>query len=131
MTCQQIIAHGAKPIDIAPGIHSRITTGLLRRHVKWSAGDSNILAPLNTERLHRFDKTEVEKLDKIVEPATFSSEEVGRLDVAVDQPDPVGLGQRSARLPEKIDHSSCWQPSETADELVETEAGQIFHDIVE
>jgi hypothetical protein len=53
------------------------------------------------------------------------------LDVSVDQSDVVRLLQRGAHLTKKIDCALRWKRSVAPYELLEREAFQIFHDVVE
>ena len=61
---------------------------------------------------------EVEELGHVVETPAVGGEDVGRLDVAVDQAQAVRLAERLARLPKQVDHplrrSGPWRPTSSA-----------------
>src|SRR5262249_52486554 len=79
----------------------------------------------------RLHQTEVEQLDHVMLAAAFTHSDVAGLDVSVDQSDVVRLLQRGAHLTKKIDCALRWKRSVSPYELLEREAFEIFHDVVE
>ena len=67
---------------------------------------------------------EVEHLDEIVLPAANGEEDVGRLDVAVNQARRVGLGQRRADLAQDIAHPRFGQRAVAVHQLVQVDASR-------
>ena len=75
-------------------------------------------------------QAEVEQLDHIEDAAALAGDDVARLDVAVEQADPVGFLQGTADLAQEMDGPSGRQGTVARDQLVQVLAGQVFHDVV-
>ena len=69
--------------------------------------------------IHGFDKTEINYLDDVAQSAAPGEDDVGRLDVAVDETDAMGFGERAADLAQDIDDPALRLGAELPDQLVE------------
>ena len=81
--------------------------------------------------MHRLHQPEIEDLDEVAYPAPASEDDVGRLDVAVDEADAMRLGQRAANLAQDVDDAPLGLGAELPHQLVEVDAAQVFHGEIE
>ncbi len=104
-TGEQPIGDAAQRVDVGPTVDRLGAERHFRRHEPGSAGEG----PLHRERLRtpgrratlQLHQAEIEHLDEVdVEAA---QEEVGGLDVAMDEAGGVGLGQGVAGLAQQVD----------------------------
>ena len=94
----------------------------------------NVPAPVSlTSRLDRelLDQAEVEQLHHVALAALRAEHDVGRLDVAMDQADGVGLGQRAARHRQDAHHSAGRLRAVDLDDALEGRAVEELHRVVE
>ena len=84
--------------------------------------------PIDLELL---DQTEVEQLDDVTLAALRAQHDVGGLDVAMDQADGVGLGQRAADHRQDPHHSACRLRAVDRDDPLQGRAVEKLHRVVE
>ena len=102
---QEEVGHRPQRVEVASAI-DRVAEDLLRRHEERRAGDHAVMRRLGRHLPapgRRLDQAEVEQLGHVVPAAPIRGEEVGRLDVAMDQPLAVCLVESRAGLPEQVD----------------------------
>ena len=81
--------------------------------------------------LELLDQAEVEQLHDVTLAALRAQHDVGRLDVAMDQADGVGFGQRSADHRQDPHHSACRLRAVDRDDPLQGRAVEQLHRVVE
>ena len=76
-------------------------------------------------------RAEIQDLGDVVQAAAIGSHQVGRLDVAMNEPGLVCLMQRITRLSEQVNHACRGHRPESLDDLGQAKAGKILHDVIE
>ena len=83
------VHHRAQGVDVGPGVERAVADGLLGRHVQRRAADRHVAGQLGGARvLGQLDQAEVEHLGDVRLAAPDRDEDVGGLQVAVDQAQP-------------------------------------------
>ncbi len=129
---QRVIGDRSEGVDVGPDVEFLSAGRLFGRHVRWRAAHGQVgrqhggLGVLG--QLHQ---AEVEHLGHVGLAPTVGDEDVGRLQVAVDQADRVGLGQPGAGLAEQEDRPARRQGAGRPDQLFQAHPGQVFHDVIE
>ena len=92
-----------------------------------------MLSPTADDRAarHVFDEAEVEHLREVRNPAAVGEDDVRRLDVPVDQADPVRLRERFADLLEDVRDAGGRHRARLLHEPLEVHAVEVLHDVVE
>ena len=78
-----------------------------------------------------FTRPKSTHLDDIGLVGSIGEDDVGRLDVAMDQAERVGLGESAADLGEDVDRARGLDGSVLIDEALEVQAVEILHDVIE
>src|SRR5215208_4722382 len=81
--------------------------------------------------LYLLDQAKIEHLRHVRHAALLGEEDVGWLDVPVDEPDSMRLTQCTGDLVEQMDDSSGRHRSAFRNDVVEGGSLQVLHDIVE
>ena len=81
--------------------------------------------------LELFDEAEVEQLDDVTLASLRAQHDVGGLDVAMDQADGVGFGQRAAGHRQDPHHSACRLRAVDRDDPLQGRAVEELHRVVE
>ncbi len=129
---QQEIGHGSQAIDIAAGIE-RFADALFGRHVSRRTGDGPILRSADQFlRLAKaLDQAEIEQLGHVINAAAFASDDIARLDIAMDEADGVGFAESAGNLAQKRNRSFGRQRPRLIDQLLQAQAGKVFHHVIE
>ena len=77
------------------------------------------------------DQPEIQNFDHVIGSAPGRENDVGRFYIAMDEPNFVGLGQRTADLAQDINYSSLGLRTKTADELIKVNPTEVFHRVIE
>ena len=128
---EQPVADGAQRIEVAAGVNALRLFDRLRRHEVRRADDGIGLRAVRRPRAHRLHQPEVEDLHQVADTAPAGEDDVGGFDVAVDQADAMGLGERAADLAQDVDDAALGLGAELAHQLVEVDAAQVFHGEIE
>ena len=107
--------HAAERVEVG-GLAAGAPGDALGRHVGGRAGQDAVGGEVGVVLADRLHETEVEHLDDVEVDSEPAQEEVVRLDVAVQQPGRVRLGQRAARLSKDRDGTRCGQGAEALNE---------------
>jgi hypothetical protein len=114
------------------GVHVLGVLDRLGGHVERCAGDrAGGRQAGATLRVHRPGQAEIEDLDEVGHAAASVQQDVGRLDVAVDQADGMGLGQRAADLDQDVDDPALGLGAVALDEGLEVEPVEVLHRVIE
>ena len=128
---QQKIADRADRINIGANVDRVGMRNRLGRHVAGRPGQRVVrgeaVVLFAAERLHQ---AEVQNLDEVVDAAATGENQVGRLDVAVNQPAGMGFGQRAAQLPQQVHHAPLGQGAVFTHQVVEGDPFQVFHRVI-
>ena len=95
---------------------------------------TTVLAPVSCDfsiDLELFDQAEVEQLHDVTLAPLRAQHDVGRLDVAMDQADGMGFGQRSANHRQDPHHSACRLRAVDRDDPLQGRAVEELHRVVE
>ena len=106
---------------------------MLRAHVQRRAAEAALLGQ-SAIAVHYgllLHQAEVQELGHVVDAASLGGKDVGRLDVAVDQPFGVGLAQGFADLPQEMNGPFRRQRPVIPDEFLQAQPRQQFHHVVE
>ena len=76
-------------------------------------------------------QAEVNDFDKVPFAAAPAENDVGRLDIAMNQPKAVGFGNRAEYLPEQVQHSRGADRPVSFHQAVERQTGQVLHREIE
>ena len=131
---QQVITERAYRIKIAARIAVAGTGERLRRHEPRRAFDINMAGERTVFALAAAvftHEAEVQHLDAIRHATPVAEENISRFDVPVNQPQIMRLGQRIADLHEDMNDPAFRQMTATRRQVMEIEAAQIFHGIIE
>src|SRR5207247_566841 len=85
----------------------------------------------HTGRRRLAGEAEVDELRGVRIATARAPDDVRGLDIAMHEAAEVCLVERSAHLHEDVDHSADWLRTELPDELIEIDAVEIFHRVVE
>jgi hypothetical protein len=110
---QQPVADRTQRVEVAAGVNA---LRLFDRSGDMKCGvPTTALAciPAAGPTLHRLHQPEVEDLDEVAHAAPRSEDDIGRLDVAVDQADAMRLGEGAADLAQddEMTRPSGWGPN--------------------
>ena len=96
--------HAAEGVEVG-GLAAGAARHALGGHVGRSPGERAVRRDVRVVLADRLHEAEVEDLDDVEVHAEPAQEEVGRLDVAVQEAGLVRLGERAARLAQHRDHA--------------------------
>ena len=99
--------------------------------VPWTAISRVSAGPVSAVAVRRLDDAEIQDLHEVVILAVAAQEDVGGLDVAVDETARLGLGEGVAHLPEQVDGPLRRDGSRAAHERLGVEPIEQFHHVVE
>ena len=123
---QHEIGDGAQAVDVGATIGFSGVHDLFRGHVQRRAGDGPFPGEVGsflvlTKCLH---ETEIQELGDVVPAAAIGCHDVGRLDVAVHEPDFVCLLKGVAGLAQQIDHPCRRHRAVSLDQLGQLSPGR-------
>ena len=126
LAAEEVVQSGAHRVDVGPVIE-RFAANLLRRREEHGAEERAALRQLMVASAdQRFRQTEVADLDPII----LRQEAVGRLHVAVDHADAVGLGETVDDVENPCGRNLRRQRSALVDDVLERFSGhQLHHDV--
>ncbi|MEJ2312066.1 MAG: hypothetical protein P8Y11_06725 [Gemmatimonadales bacterium] len=129
---QHPVGHAAQVVEVRAVVRLRGAVDRLGRNVPGRAEQHAGLGELGRPlRLDLLREAEVEHLDEIEQAAALSQEDVGRLDIPVDDPARMGFGQGAQRLAQDVGDARRGQRPEALHELLEVHARQVLHRVVE
>ena len=120
---QQAVVGGAQRVDVAAGVH-RFGLALLGAHEERRADHQAGLRQLLGRFRGRLGQAEVHDLDR----AVGGPHEVGRLEVAVDQPGGVGGRDALAGVDHRLRRLEHRQGAVLLQPVAEAAAGDVLHD---
>src|SRR5262249_56370548 len=100
---QEEVADGPQGVDVGPGVDLLRLVDRFGGHVLRRADHHVVGGQLRRGAADRLDQAEIEHLDEVGDAAAVVEDDVGRLDVAVDQAQAVRLRQGVADLPQDVD----------------------------
>ena len=127
---QHPVRHAAEGVEIGALIDVAVKDSLGREvggGPGQNAGDRKVGIMVN----QRLDQAEVEHFDDVEIEAEPAQEEIVRLDVAMEEPNRVGLAERTTGLSQHSDDPLRRKRTETLHQRVEVLAVEQFHDEVE
>ena len=136
LPCQHEIGYATSRVDVCSTINLR-PHRLLGRDVRRRSLHDVVARDTNRNRtgLHQLGcglgNTEVQHLHEVMFAAVPAHEQVGRLDVAVNEPIRFGLRQRVAHLAQQIDHALGGSGAITLHQPLEVEAIEQLHHVIE
>ena len=128
------IEDAAERVEVGSAVERPVMEDELGREERRRPGDLTVAGQLRAVARvagHALDDAEIEDLEEVAVRAELAHVEVGRLDVAVDEPGAVRLLERAARLADEVDRTLGQERTEAADQLVEIEPLEHLHDVVE
>ena len=125
----QLVEDHAELPDVRPGVHRLLPEELLRGHVDRGADDRAVRGELWLRRIvvQELGDAEVEHLHERRAVWPRSEKEVRRLEIAVDDPERVRLGERVARLDHAIDRVRDVELPALLDDGAEIAPCQVLH----
>jgi hypothetical protein len=128
---QQEIPDAAEGVQVAPGVHSVGAGDRLRSEVERRAREGIVVAGLSL-LLQIPHQPEVHHLRDVPRAAPLGHQNyVAGLDVPVDQPHAVRLGERAGDLAEDVTHPAGLLCALAADQVLEVDAVEVLHRVVE
>ena len=116
------VEHGAERVDVAADVERRIGDDLLRRHVERTADDRPFHRQHGARRFGGACNAEIGELGIAVR----GDEDVGWLDVAVDQLDAVGFGEAIGHLVDDRQREGLGQAALGIDQVAQVAGVDIF-----
>ena len=134
LACGKPVADRAERVDVGAPVDVRFPQRDLGRHVGRGARGHALLGELGLGICRGLDilhQPEVEHLHEVVVDAQAGGEDVGGLDVAVDQPVLVRVGERVAGLGQQIHGALDRHRAVLLHQRVEVEPLEVLHDVIE
>ena len=129
---QEMVGHRSDRIHVAPGVDLGGRGDDLGRHVERGTQDGVGVGRARVRpAVQVLDEPKVEDLDEVGLQVPLAQEEIRRLDVAMDEPQLVGLPQRATRLGQEMDHATRRLRPVDLDEFLQVEPLEVLHRIVE